>query len=78
MTTMHERHLAQAKRHIVEAEGRVTRQRLLVERLETGGHDPAGAEELLAMMLACLDGMLAHRELILAELAAERGQPPPP
>ncbi len=57
-TTLHEHHLARAERHIVEAEGRVTRQRLLVERLETGGHDPAGAKELLAMVLAHLNGRI--------------------
>ncbi len=76
MATMAERHLAQAEQGIAEAEGRVTRQRLLIDGLATGGHDTAEAEGLLAALLVSLDQMHAHRATILAEIAQERGGEP--
>ncbi len=74
VATMAERHLAEADRHIAESEACVTRQRLLVGRLAAGHHDTGKAKALLV----ALDGMLAHRAVILAEIEQERGEPPSP
>lgn len=77
MATMTEQHLALAERHLVEAEARVARQRVLIEELATDGHDTHGAETLLATLLAAMDGMRAHRTILLAEVAAAHGKPTP-
>ena len=78
MATMHEQHLLLADQHIMDAEARVTRQRLLIGKLAADGHDTAKAEALLATLLKALNGMWAHRATILAEIAAERGKPAAP
>jgi hypothetical protein len=70
--TAAERHLDQIERYIIEAEERVTRQRLLHDRLAAGGHDTAAAEKLLALLLARLGDLWARHTVILAEIAAER------
>jgi Fe2+ or Zn2+ uptake regulation protein len=72
---MHEQHLLLADQHIVEAEMRVTRQRVLIDEMVAAGHDTALAEALLTTLLQALNGMRAHRATILAEAVAERGKP---
>jgi hypothetical protein len=64
------KHLAIAERHIVEAEARVASQYALVASLERAGRDAVDARRLLAMFETTLAQMIAHRDLILKEIAA--------
>lgn len=58
---LHESDLEMALRHVVEAEARVARQRVLVERLApAGGQTAALAEALLADFQATLAAHRAH------------------
>ncbi len=49
-----------ARRHVVEAEARVRRQKSLVTALAHRGHDTAQAEKLLATLENALDAMREH------------------
>jgi hypothetical protein len=51
--------LAMATRHVRQSEGRVARQRQVVEKLRADGHDTTKAENILAMLEALLR---QHRE----------------
>jgi antitoxin (DNA-binding transcriptional repressor) of toxin-antitoxin stability system len=66
--TQTEQHLAQADRHIVESEIRITRQGELIARLLPGSEHRERAKELLATMEQALIVLHAHRQLILAEM----------
>ncbi|MGH1571145.1 hypothetical protein ACRAWG_11220 [Methylobacterium sp. P31] len=57
-------HLHLADDHIAMAERHVTKQRLLVERLRTGGHDAHEAERLLGTMEGTLEAFREHRQSI--------------
>ena len=70
--TLEEEHLAQADRHIAEAEARTETQQGLLARLRTAGGDVAEAEELLATMEQSLSVMREHRRLVLAGVMQER------
>jgi hypothetical protein len=65
-----EQQLAEADRHIAEAEVHILRQRTLIEQLVADGHDTAEAEAVLATLLASLEALRAHRATILAEVPA--------
>jgi hypothetical protein len=69
-------HLAQADRHIAEAEARIARQHRLIAGLNANGHDTSVAEALLATMEAVLRTGRDHRTTILWEIALEDGKPP--
>jgi hypothetical protein len=55
--------LNEADRHIAKAERQITEQRILVERLRTGGHDTHEAERLLKAMEETLAAEYEHRKL---------------
>ena len=78
MTTMAERHLAQAEQHLTTVDQGIARQRLLVAKLEMDGHNAGLAYALLAAIKETQRLVLAHRAMILDEIAAVRGKPPPP
>jgi hypothetical protein len=61
-------HLAQAERHVVEAEKRVARQREIVADLERNGHRATAARGLLAAFERLLAMHLADRERLRREL----------
>jgi multidrug resistance efflux pump len=63
--------LAQADRHIKEAEARVWQQRKRVAELSAGGHDAEEAEKLLARLVELLATMVQHRQTILRELESK-------
>ena len=63
-------HLAQARRHIVQGEERVRRQRAVVAWLAERGHDVSVAEFVLETMQTSLARMKEHRELIERTIAA--------
>jgi hypothetical protein len=75
MTMAHD-HLLQANRHIAEAEGRIEKQRAVIERLEANGHDTASANELLNTMLRSLETMRRHRRTIESELTEAVAEAP--
>jgi hypothetical protein len=66
-------HLAQANRHITEAEDRIDRKIVLLDYLRRIGADTEQAERLLAAMQQNLGLAHRHREMILAGM--ERGGP---
>ena len=61
-------HLAEANKHIEEAEAQIAGQTALIAELAADGHDTMEAEELLESFIATLDTMQRHRETILSEL----------
>ena len=61
-------HLRKAEAGIAEANGRIDRQRALLARLESDGHDTGMAKDLLQTMCETLAAMEQHRQLILEEL----------
>ncbi len=65
-------HLAQAMRHIAQAEDRVRDQRAVVERLATRGQDTLMAEILLQTMQTSLDRMNEHHATIERAISAGR------
>ena len=65
--------LALAQKHVDEAEGRIADQERLIFRLADGGHDTAVAKNLLRLMREILDGMLDHRDRIVADIASTGG-----
>jgi hypothetical protein len=64
-------HYDLAKQHVIEAEGRVARQRQLVRELNSAGRDTRLAEELLFHMLQTLSFARAHLQVIEAELVRD-------
>ena len=50
------------KRHVVDAEKRVAKQRELVDELERDGYSTTEAHELLEVMVDLLDQMRAHAD----------------
>jgi len=70
--TQEEEHLAQADRHIAEAEARIETQHGLLARLRAAGGGVAEGEELLAVMEQSLTIMREHRRLTLASVMKER------
>ena len=74
--TREEEHLAEADRHIAEAEARIGTQLGLVARLRAAGGGVAEAEELPAVMERSLTLMREHRRVALAGLMEERAGSP--
>jgi hypothetical protein len=64
-----ETHLQQVERHICEAECRITRQQMLIAKLEQGGRTVtlAHARDLLTATLAGLDASWAYRRALLLQ-----------
>ncbi|WP_041357822.1 hypothetical protein [Methylorubrum extorquens] len=67
MSARHDDHLELACRHIVEGEIRVTRQLLVITRLQEQGHDTAEAETLLAQFEQGFVLMREHLRILQAE-----------
>ena len=55
-------HLAVVERHVAEGYGRIHKQRDLVDRLRTEGHDIATAEGLLSEMQKVQTACIADRD----------------
>jgi exonuclease VII small subunit len=64
------RFLAQADKHIFEAERHVTRLRETIAELERGGHDSKSAREFLTRFEAMLAMLIQDRDKVKAELSA--------
>jgi hypothetical protein len=60
--------LAQADRHIADAEPNVSDQLLLIEKLRRDGHDIRIAEETLKRFEASLHTLREHRHLIVTTI----------
>ena len=60
--------LAQADRHIADAERNVSDQLLLIEKLRRDGHDIRIAEETLKRFEASLHTLREHRHLIVTTI----------
>ncbi len=58
--TTGETELEMAVRHVAEQETRITRQKMLIERLRKAGAPTANAYDLLDTMLELLESMRAH------------------
>jgi hypothetical protein len=71
---MAHRELVLADQHVVDAEGRITRQLLLIKRMAAAGRDTIEAEVLLQLLKQSLTVMHRYRRLILAEVIT--GEPP--
>ena len=56
--------MERAKRHVVDAEKRVAKQRALVAELQRDGHTATEAHELLQVMVDLLDQMRTHADEI--------------
>lgn len=61
-------HLAMANRHVADGNRLVTRQRQLIIKLETDGHDTREALALLARFEDLLKEHLGHRDRLVDEL----------
>lgn len=62
---LHDRgHLEMARRHLVEGEARVARQRAIVDNLKARGHSTQLALALLASLQETLRQMRAHRDYL--------------
>ena len=57
--------LAESDRHIADAERKVTRQQLRLDRLRADGHDTKAAEEMLRAFEDALKTFREHRHLIV-------------
>jgi hypothetical protein len=75
---MSEDHLAQAEHHIVETEGRITRQLAIMELLAEIGADITQAEQLLRAFQQSLVLTNHHRAMILEKLQDRRHRRPGP
>jgi hypothetical protein len=64
-------HLAQAERHLVEAEKRVARQREIVAELERAGHRATAARGMLAAFERLLAMHLADCSRLRKELGGD-------
>jgi hypothetical protein len=71
---MAHRELVLADQHVVDAEGRITRQLLLIKRMAAAGRDTIEAEVLLQLLKQSLTVMHRYHRLILAEVIT--GEPP--
>jgi hypothetical protein len=63
-----EERLAEADRHIADAEGRIARQRDVIADLERDSHPVKEARALLQTMIESLEQMQTHRRIIQAEI----------
>lgn len=63
-----QRHLQQADQDIAECRVRIRRQRVLINRVATLGHDTELARAILATMQGTLRVMVHHRRLIVDRL----------
>jgi hypothetical protein len=54
--------IERAKRHVVDAEKRVAKQRALVDELERDGYPTTEGHELLRVMVDLLDQMRTHAD----------------
>ena len=61
--------LIQSERHIADAELLISRQEMLIWRLDADGHDTSLAKEALATYLCTLEQHRTHRGLILERIA---------
>jgi hypothetical protein len=64
------RFLAQAEKHILEAERLLVRQRKIVAELERDGHDSHSAREFLTQFEAMLALVIQSRDWAKAELGS--------
>ena len=64
--------LAVADAHVAQGERHVVRQREIIDELKLGGHSTRLAESLLDSFEQTLASHVAHRDRILADLAAGR------
>lgn len=64
------RSFEEAQRHVHEGQRRVEEQRVRVADLDRDGHDITASQKLLVTFETTLIQMIAHRDLILKELAA--------
>jgi hexokinase len=62
--------LAEADRHIVEAERAVSHQTMELEQLRADGHDTALAEKTLESFQRALGAMQEHRKIIIRTIEA--------
>ena len=58
-----------ANRRIIEIRAQIDRQRKLVLRLETAGHDATEAKSLLEVVESVLEAIENHRERIVEEVS---------
>jgi hypothetical protein len=65
----HDEELAEADRHIAEAESRVLRQHRLIARIAADHFDTTAAEAVLAALQQHAAMMHEHRQRVLAEIA---------
>jgi hypothetical protein len=65
-----EQKLSQANRDIVEAHGRIDRQRHLIHRLSANGSNVTDAENLLRRIEEGSEAMQTHRRQIVRELSS--------
>jgi hypothetical protein len=56
--------LAEAERHVDQAQQRIEGQLILIERLREDGHDTTEAERLLATFLEVMETFSQHRDQI--------------
>jgi hypothetical protein len=66
--TNEETDLAEADRHIQEAEERIAHQEKVLEQLKRGGHDFEKAQEVLKTLMETLSVMKDHRQIVLSKL----------
>jgi hypothetical protein len=66
--------LAQADRHIAQAEQRIEKQRMLIEEWTSRNRDTVEARAMLANMLKPLEQMRWHRDQIEAKLDEQRAK----
>jgi hypothetical protein len=69
---MIERHLAQAQTHVIQGEGHIARQKVILADMERDGHEDAAyqARELLATFELTQQSHVRDRDRLRAELAA--------
>jgi len=68
--------IALAEGHLCRADELIARQRARVADLTEHGHDPGGAQRLLAIMLDIRSAMQEHRDVLVSSaVAADAEQP---
>ena len=65
-------HLAQAERHVADAQEQVQRQREVIAKLKRDGHDARLANKLLDNFVALAAAHIADRDRLRGELAKTR------
>ncbi len=65
---MHQRHLAEADRHIARSLELIAKQQRFIDRLESNSCDSCDARRLLCLFEETLRLMQQHREMILRAL----------